>query len=175
VLLVITGPIASGKSTLARAVAHDFELRGRQAAAVDLDLTYEMLDPVRAPKTDQAKWTQARGIAARLAAALVEDGVAVVVEGEFLTPADRAEFTEALPSGIEPRFVTLRLSYELALQRARDDPTRGLSRDPVFLRSHYEATTQAVRDAPPTDLAIDTGEIGIAEAVRVVAEWSRLA
>ena len=174
-LLVITGQIASGKSTLARAVAHEFELQGLEAAAVDLDLIYEMLDPVRAPKTDERKWSQARHVAARLATALLADGVAVVVEGEFLTAAERTEFIEALPSGIEPRFVTLRVSYELAVQRAHGDPTRGLSRDPVFLSNHYEATAQAIRDAPSTDLAIDTGETGIAEAARVIAAWSRSA
>ncbi len=49
-LLVVTGPMASGKSTLARAVACELERRGAKAAAVDLDLVYEMLDPLAAQR-----------------------------------------------------------------------------------------------------------------------------
>jgi len=43
-VIVICGPIASGKSTVARAVARSFEHLGTQAAVVDLDLVYEMLE-----------------------------------------------------------------------------------------------------------------------------------
>jgi len=45
-LVVITGQIASGKSTLAKALASELGRRGMPAAAVDLDVVYEMLDPV---------------------------------------------------------------------------------------------------------------------------------
>ena len=172
VLLVVTGPIASGKSTLARAVAREFVVRGAKAAAVDLDLVYEMLDPAHGPKADAATWRQARRIAARLAAAFLAEGVGVVVEGEFLTPAQRSDFNDALPDGVEPRFVTLSVSYDLALQRVANDPTRGVSRDPAFLCDHYEAAAQAVREVPRTDLALDTGAIGVAEAARIVADWA---
>jgi len=172
VVLVVTGPIASGKSTLARAIACELRARGTKAAAVELDLIYEMLDHARAPKTDVATWAQARRMAARLTTALLAEGVAVVVEGEFLTAAERAEFTDALTPEVEPRFITLSLSYELAMQRASSDPTRGLSRDPVFLRRHYEETAQTVREAPPTDLALDTGAMGVADSARVTADWA---
>jgi adenylylsulfate kinase-like enzyme len=172
VVLVVTGPIASGKSTLARAVACELGSRGTKAAAVDLDLIYEILDPQRAPKNDLAKWAQARRVAARLTAALLVEGVDVVVEGEFLTACERAEFTAALPRGIQPHFVTLLLSYDLALQRASRDQTRGLSRDPVFLRDHYEAATRVLRDVPSTDLTLDTGAIGVAQASRFVVDWA---
>jgi adenylylsulfate kinase-like enzyme len=64
-VVVITGPIASGKSTLGRAVAEEFKAVGTQAAVIDLDLMYEMLDPSRAAKTDETKWTQARRVTAR--------------------------------------------------------------------------------------------------------------
>jgi adenylylsulfate kinase-like enzyme len=171
VLVVITGPIASGKSTLARAVARELEAHGVNAATVDLDLVYELFDPTGAPKTDPAKWTLARRVSARLADALLAEGVGVIVEGEFLTAAERAEFEQALTSGDAPQFVNLRVPLELALQRAQRDPTRGLSRDPVFLRAHYEATAAAVRDAPSTDLALDTGVLAVSEAARTVAEW----
>jgi len=171
-LVVVTGPIASGKSSLARAVACEFGRRGQKAAAVDLDLIYEMLDPGRAPKTDVARWAQARRISARLATALLAEGVAVVVEGGFLTPAERTDFTDALPPGVEARFVTLSISFEVALERATNDETRGLSRDPAFLRDHYAATAQALHDVPPVDLVVDTGATAIGEAACAVADWA---
>jgi adenylylsulfate kinase-like enzyme len=56
IAVVITGPIASGKSTLGRAVAVELADRGSDAAVVDLDLVHEMLDPGGGPKTDAARW-----------------------------------------------------------------------------------------------------------------------
>jgi chloramphenicol 3-O-phosphotransferase len=173
-LVVVTGPIASGKSSLARAVACELGKRGRKAAAVDLDLIYEMLDPARAPKTDMARWAQARRISGRLATALLAEDVAVVVEGELLTPAHRTDFIDALPPGVEARFVTLSISFEVALERATNDETRGLSGDPAFLRDHYAATAQALRDVAPGDLVIDTGATAIGEAACAVADWALL-
>jgi predicted kinase len=170
-LLVVTGPIASGKSTIARAVAAEFEKRGPKAAAVDLDLIYEMLDPSRSPKNDSAIWAQARRMSARLAAALLAEDVTVIVEGEFLTAADRAEFIDALPQRVEPRFITLSVPFEVALQRAGEDETRGLSRQPELLRAHYDATVE-LRDVPSTDLTLDTAAIQIEEAARVATNWA---
>jgi predicted kinase len=173
-LVVITGQIASGKSTLARALASELGRRGMPAAAVDLDVVYEMLDPVQGPKINHATWKKARRLAGRIAVALLAEGTRVVLDGEFLTPADRADLREVLPPDVEPRFVALRVSHDTALQRARIDPTRGVSRDPAFLRDHYEASAPAVLAAPSSDLALDTGATGIEESVRAVIEWISL-
>jgi adenylylsulfate kinase-like enzyme len=149
VLIVIGGPIGSGKSTLARALAQEFERRGSTAAAVDLDVVYDMLEPSGAPKDQALKWSAARRVAAGLADALLAERIAVViVEGDFLTPSDRAEFVDALRSRAKVAFVTLHVSFDLALQRVESDPTRGISRDPAFLRRHYGETDEAVRKAP---------------------------
>jgi adenylylsulfate kinase-like enzyme len=171
VLVVVTGQIASGKSTLARAVARDLERDGASVAVLDLDVIYEMFDPRRGPKVSQAKWTQARQLAARIAGTLLAEGVLVVVEGEFLTADQRAAFSDALPSAITPRFVTLRLPFEVALQRANAEASRGLSDDPTFLASHYEATAESVERTPSSDLTLDTSVFGVEEAARKVAGW----
>jgi len=42
-LVLINGPIASGKSTIARALASELEARGRRTAVIDLDLLYDMI------------------------------------------------------------------------------------------------------------------------------------
>jgi predicted kinase len=175
VLVVVTGQIASGKSTIARAVARALEDDGSRAAVLDLDVIYELLDPARGPKVDQAKWTHARQLVARIAAVLIEEGMLVVVEGEFLTTGQRAEFTNALPPAMTPRFVTLRLSFAEALKRANMDSTRGLSRDPTFLEGHYAATADAIRSVPSSDLALDTDAIGVDEAAQSIAAWLKRA
>ncbi len=138
---------------------------------IDLDVIYEMLDPARGPKANQAKWTHARQLAAQIAGVLLAEGVLVVVEGEFLTSQQRTVFTNALPPVTAPRIVTLRVPFEVALERANADPSRGLSRDPTFLASHYETTAEAMGSIPSSDLTLDTSAIGVEEAARQVTEW----
>jgi adenylylsulfate kinase-like enzyme len=170
-VIVICGPIASGKSTVARAVARSFEHLGTQAAVVDLDLVYEMVEHDRAAKDRVEKWSRARRAAAALTDVLLDDVIGVVVvEGDFLTQEERAEFLNALPSGVAPLFVTVHVSIDIALQRVRHDPSRGISRDPGFLRRHYEQLEDAVRSCPRTDLVVDTGSVDVNEAARTIVE-----
>jgi shikimate kinase len=172
--IVICGPIASGKSTLAKAVARELEQRGLTAATVDLDLVYEMLEHASAlSKDDQPTWSRARRVAAGLTDALLDDGLDVVVaEGDFLEEVERAEFGGALRAPATLRFVTLSVALETALVRVQQDPTRVLSRDPVFLTRHYEELAGAVRTRPDGDLCVDTGSYTVGEAADIVVEWA---
>ena len=100
-IVVIGGPIASGKSSLGRATAARLqEVSAAEVAAIDLDLIYEMLDP-RArsgrSKSDERLWSQARRLAGRLAAALLAEGRYVVAEGNFAGNQSLAEFERELP------------------------------------------------------------------------------
>jgi predicted kinase len=171
-VIVICGPIASGKSPIARAVARLFGAQGTEAAAIDLDLVYEMLEQGRAPgKQSVAIWGRARRAAAALTNALLEDGVGVVVvEGDFLSQRERAEFLTVLSSPVAPLFVTLRVSIELALQRVQGDRTRGISRDPHFIRRHYKQLELAAGSRPATDLVVDTASVDAEEAARAIVE-----
>jgi predicted kinase len=172
VLILIGGPIASGKSTLARAVALRLVASGRAAAAIDLDLVYEMLDPgpTRGPKADPATWTAARRAAGSLADALLADGCAVVVEGDLLTGTERGELLERVRRPVEPVCVTLRAPVEAALERVAADPTRTGSKDPVFLRSHYDDLAPVLAERPAGDLVLDTAAIGVDAAAAAVVE-----
>lgn len=173
VLIVISGPIASGKSTVARALARELERQGAPAAAIDLDLIYEMLEHNNARKDNAAKWRTTRRAAAALATGFILAGLdAVIVEGDLLALADRADFLAAVKPAHELRFVTLRTSFDNALRRVADDATRTFSRDPAFLRRHYEAADTALSEPPPTDLVLDTTSIGVDEAVRTIAAWA---
>jgi hypothetical protein len=169
IVVVITGPIASGKSTLGRAVAVQLADRGRDSAVVDLDLVYEMLDPSRGPKTGEAVWRDARRLAGMIVAGLNTLRSAVVVEGEFATDEQRADFREELPHEWRASFVTLTVGFDEAWRRAMADPTRGDSKDKDFLAAHYRALNSAIRDHE--DLLIDTGTVSVFVAARLVTDW----
>jgi predicted kinase len=84
-LVVLTGPIAAGKSAVGTGVA-----RRVGGAVIDLDRVYEVL--AGDPKADEAVWSLARRLAGAMASALFDEGLeAVVIEGEVWTPAHRAE------------------------------------------------------------------------------------
>ena len=61
-VIVITGPIASGKSTVALELTRELERRGVRAAVIDLDLVHD--EVVHASLSDDATWTLARRRAA---------------------------------------------------------------------------------------------------------------
>ena len=169
IVVVITGPIASGKSTLGRAVAVELADRGRDSAVVDLDLVYEMLDPSRRPKTDGTRWMDARRLAGKIATGLAARREAVVVEGEFATDEQRADFCEELLHDWRVSFVTLTVDFDEAWQRAMADPTREGSKDKDFLAAHYRALDDA--EVADGDLVLDTGAVSVSVAAHAVVDW----
>ena len=97
-VVVISGPIASGKSALGRAVAAQLEEAEEVATAViDLDLVYETLDPRRRTKDNADLWAEARRVAGRLTTALLAENRCVVAEGEFASDQALDEFVGELP------------------------------------------------------------------------------
>ena len=169
IVVVITGPIASGKSTLGRAVAVELASRELDSAVIDLDLVYEMLDPGLGPKIDDDRWKDARRLSGKIATGLSGRRSAVVVEGEFATEEQRHDFCDELPREWHASFVTLTLDVDEAWRRAMADPMRGISKDKDFLVAHY----RALGSATSTDehLVLDTGHISVATAARSVADW----
>jgi adenylylsulfate kinase-like enzyme len=170
-VVVITGPIASGKSTIARELAWELERLHVRAEVIDLDLVHDRLT-VDGSRSDDSTWTLARREAATAANAFLEDGVAVVIaEGSFNVPSDRAAFAQHLRPGSDLVFVTLRVSFEEALRRAQGDPTRGVSRDRQFLAAHFAARGDALGAVPATDIVIDTERTTPAGAAERIGRW----
>jgi shikimate kinase len=168
---VVSGPIASGKSTLSRAVAARLgETSGVEGTAIDLDIVYEMLDPERRPKSDALLWAAARRVAGRLAAALLTEGRSVIAEGDFSGERALDEFIGELPNGVHPRLVLLHVDFTEAFDRAAADPTRGLSRDRDFLSAHYRDLVP-LWDASREVLHLDTGRLTVDEAATAMIEW----
>jgi len=168
-VIVITGPIASGKSTVATELALKLGLDGVQAAVIDLDVVHDRLITTGSP-SDDSTWTLARREAATVANDLHEDGVSVVIaEGSFNVPSDRAAFAQHLRPGSDLVFVTLQVSFEEALRRAQGDPSRGRSRDPQFLASHFAARHDVLAASPATDIVIDTERTTANAAAETIA------
>jgi shikimate kinase len=172
-VIVITGPIASGKSTVARELAGELERGGLTVAVIDLDVLYDTLVG-NGSKADGATWTLARHEAATLTNTFVEQGQAVViVEGSFNRPSHRATLARYLNAGADPHYVALRVSFEEALRRAQGDPTRGVSRDPVVLGSYFAKVSPVLAGAPATDIVIDTERMTPTDAAAAIASLVR--
>ena len=171
-VIVITGPIASGKSTVALELARELERTQVRLAVIDLDLVYDSITPDKAASGDA--WALARHEAAAQANAFVDEGVTVVlVEGSFNAPDDRSAFTRRLDPSASPIHVTLQVSYDEALRRAEGDPNRGRSRDPAFLGPYFEAVEQTLATVPASDLVIDTEQIPPVAAAAAIARRIR--
>jgi adenylylsulfate kinase-like enzyme len=168
-VIVITGPIASGKSTAARELARSLETEGVRTAVLDLDVVHDALI-ANGSTPDDSSWTEARHRAAMAANAFSRDGVAVVIaEGSFNLPTDRAAFDQDLVVNSGPVYVTLQISFAEALRRARGDPTRDRSRDPLFLGSYFAGRREVLSASPSTDLVIDTELTTVEAAVATIA------
>ena len=84
-LVVVTGPVGGGKSTVALVLAQQFREMGRPSAVIDLDLVYCMVRQVEG-FGEQNVWMTARRGASTLVDAFFSEGMEVViVEGEFFT------------------------------------------------------------------------------------------
>jgi adenylylsulfate kinase-like enzyme len=167
-VIVITGPIASGKSTIARELARELARAGVPVAVIDLDDVHDRLAR-EGPETAEATWALARREAATLTNTFLAEGTAVVVaEGSFNAPGDRAEFSQYLDASVDPVYVTLRVSFAEALRRAQGDPTRGASRDPAFLGRYFGGVGQRL-PPPVTDLVIETERMSPSSAAVSIA------
>ena len=140
-LVVLLGPIASGKSTLAAALARLLP----SCEVLDLD------DVFFAAPSDG--WAAARAVQAALVAA--SGAEVVIAHGPLVLEELRA---------CERRVVvSLTTTYDVALSRVAADDTRRFSKDPVFLRRTYDEFL-----AQPADVVIDTTTTSVGDAVEQV-------
>jgi adenylylsulfate kinase-like enzyme len=168
VVIVITGPIASGKSTVARELEKVLTDRGTRTAVIDLDeVAGHVSGDGSAP--GESNWTMARRETATRANAYEADGFAVVIaDGSFNMPDDRAALEVHLRATTLPIYVTLQVSFEEALRRAQGDPSRGRSRDREFLRSYFAGRRAVLATPSAGDLVIDTeGTTAIEVAAKI--------
>jgi len=150
VIVVVTGPIASGKTTLVQSLARELRRAGRTAATLDRDDVYELVEGSSATVGTEDRWRRANRLTAAFARAMTDDGIDVVIV-ESDDPIDGA------------LHVTLTAPVESALERVQLDPTRVVSRDERFLRRHY-----ADYRPLPADLTIDTARTPLEAELQAV-------
>jgi chloramphenicol 3-O-phosphotransferase len=158
-LVVVTGPVGGGKSTVALALADLLREAGRPTAVVDLDLVYCMARQGES-FAEANTWTTARHGAAALADAFYAEGMQIViVEGEFFTQGELDALRNYLTTPLEHHFVTLAVSYEQTLVRVAGDPSRGLSRDPQFLKRLHVQFVDALPFLRDCSLVVDADQL----------------
>ncbi|MBA3764763.1 MAG: hypothetical protein H0X05_04555 [Actinobacteria bacterium] len=160
-LIVISGPIGAGKSTVANGLGRRFVDSGLSAAVVDLD---DVVAMIRAPlELFDWSWERARRIHGQVIAAWLHSGVhAVIAHGPIHTAAEDAALVADIP-GLVPRRVRVRAPYDVALERIKDDLTRGVSKDPTFLRSAHERFCELLPSIPACEWDFDTTRISATE------------
>jgi tRNA uridine 5-carbamoylmethylation protein Kti12 len=168
-LVVVNGPIGSGKSTFSAALADVLRTDGKSVAVVGLDEVFFMIRSFPNASLDEM-WDVARIAHAGLVRAFMASGVAVIVaEGPFFEDAHRELLLGGL-GGVDPFWITLTVSYDEALRRVALDETRGVSKDPDFLRMTHDNFWSFHRSSDRRDLLLYTHEATARELAALVAE-----
>ncbi len=168
VLVVIVGPIAAGKSTLAAEVGRRLRERGESVAVVGLDSVAEMA--LRA-----VDWTWTHEVHAALVRAWLATPVRTVVAEGPGTASELDQLMRCVPEDVGVLTVVLSTRYEVALRRALKDPDRGLSKDPEFLRRDHDRFESSRPDLA-CDLALNSADASpatLAERVIVSLDGRR--
>jgi adenylylsulfate kinase-like enzyme len=153
-LVILTGPIAAGKNTVANALARRLTGQGRTVVVADVDDVAAM---VARPGAAQAGlWFAAHEAHGALVGQWMRSSVEyVVVVGPIYTAEEQATLTRALPDEAAALWVVIDAPVSVTFARAQADPGRGLSRDPDF---HHTAHHRFRKLLPviPADQVFDS-------------------
>jgi adenylylsulfate kinase-like enzyme len=146
-LVVITGPIAAGKNTVASLIAGGLTARGRSAVLVDVDDVAAM---VAGPGAAAAGlWFAAHEAHGALVGKWMQTAVDVVIAvGPIYTSREQAALLETLPEASLVHWVVIDAPVAVTLARAQADPGRGLSREPEFHAEAHQRFRQLLPEIP---------------------------
>lgn len=167
-LVILTGPIAAGKNTVAEKLARLLTGRGRTVVVADVDDVAAM---VGAPGAAAAGlWSAAHAAHGALVGRWMRAGVDYVVAvGPVYTAAEQLALTGGLAADAAVLWVVVDAPVPVTLARAQTDPGRGLSRDPEFHRAAHRRF-RALRAAIPADLAFDSERLDADQIAGAIAE-----
>lgn len=134
---------------------------------VDLDDVAQCL--VAPPAAWESTWRRARQVHDELVAAFRRSGVDhVIAHGSFFY-ADEPHATSSGVGDDEAVRILLSVPYEVALERVREDPDRGVTKDPTFLLWTHERFAERAPSLPTFELHFDTTVASVEEIAEVVA------
>jgi thymidylate kinase len=167
-LVIVTGPIAAGKNTVADRLAQRLTGRGHTVVVADVD---DVAATVRGPgAAETGLWFAAHEAHGALVGQWMRSGVDYVVAvGPIYTAEEQSALTRALPGGAVPLWVVIDAAVSVTLARARADQRRGLSRDPAF---HHRAHRRFRELLPriPADLTLDSVRLDAEQIAAVIMD-----
>jgi chloramphenicol 3-O-phosphotransferase len=160
-LVIVAGPQASGKSTLASTFSAEIRRGDERVALVELDQIAAMALPTL-PSWEAAHhiFETTVGLWART------DLTCVVAEGSG-SADEVARLREHAPEAAVVVVVAVTTSFDTAFSRAQSDPTRGISKEHGFLSDAYRGWMDELARIEP-DLIIDTDQVTVEESIRRV-------
>jgi hypothetical protein len=167
-LVILTGPIAAGKNTVADRLTQRLTGRGRTVVVADVDDIAAMVGPPGAGAA--GLWFAAHEAHGALVGQWMRSTVDYVVAvGPFHTDEERAALTRMLPDGAAALWVVIDAPVSVTFARALADPGRGLSRDPGF---HHRAHGRFRKLLPmiPADRVFDSAELDAEQIAVAIAE-----
>jgi energy-coupling factor transporter ATP-binding protein EcfA2 len=167
-LVIVVGPQASGKSTLATALSAELRQRGEGVALVQLDQIAAMALPTL-PSWEAAHlvFEVTAGLWARTQL------TCVIAEGSGSDDEVSRLRRQAPPDAVVVTVATT-APFEAAFARAQADSSRGISREYDFLLKVYQHWADELLRIDP-DVAIDTSLLTIEEGIRRVSAAIRRA
>jgi len=153
-LVILTGPIAAGKNTVANKLTERLTGHGRTVVVADVDDVAATVGPPGAGKA--GLWFAAHEAHGALVGQWMRSNVDYVVAvGLFHTAEERAALIRTLPDDASALWVVIDAPVSVTFARAQVDPGRELSRDPQF---HHRAHRRFRELLPtiPADMTFDS-------------------
>jgi hypothetical protein len=167
-LVILTGPIAAGKNTVADGLTQRLTGRGHTVVVADVD---EVAAMVGTPGAGAAGlWFAAHEAHGALVGQWLRSNVDYVVAvGPFWTAQERAALIRTRPDGVETLWVVIDAPVSVTLPRAQADPGRVVSRDPGF---HHRAHERFRKLLPtiPAGPRFDSEELRAEQIAAAIAD-----
>lgn len=158
VVVLLAGPQASGKSTLALGLTDELRRGGESVALVELDQIAAMALPTL------PTWTVAHRVFELVVGEWARSTLSCVIAEGSGSKSEVSALRAALPTGAPVVTVAVTASLSTAFARAQQDGSRGVSRQYEYLEAVYQRwpVELARLDA---DIILDTDSLSVPEAV----------